>query len=156
MYFTRLVPRWCGNIFKNAISEHMLHINLVNNIWELSMKWKPQNSYDKNSTLVQVMAWWCKTASHYLSRCWPIPRSLNAVTRPQCNNTENNGTCNSTVIEKIVPNDLHAGRYIWCNVWVENLISLVFSYCMQYSVITDHLITTVDSVSRAFFCASFS
>ena len=38
---------------------------------------------NNQSTLVQVMAWYCQTTSHYLSQCWPRSLSLYGVTRPE-------------------------------------------------------------------------
>ena len=39
---------------------------------------------DDKSTLVQVIAAWCRqTTSHYLSQCWTKSMSPNGVTRPQ-------------------------------------------------------------------------
>ena len=38
---------------------------------------------DDKSTLVQVMAWCCQAASHYLSQCWLRSMSPCDVTRPQ-------------------------------------------------------------------------
>ena len=43
----------------------------------------PQNFPNEKSTLVQVMAWCLQATSHYLSQCWPRPKSPEGVTRPQ-------------------------------------------------------------------------
>ena len=38
---------------------------------------------DYKSTLIQVMTWCCRAASHYLSQCWPSIMSPFGITRPQ-------------------------------------------------------------------------
>ena len=43
----------------------------VQNACEIALRLMWQDSTDDKSTLVQVMAWYCKTTSHYLSQCWP-------------------------------------------------------------------------------------
>ena len=51
--------------------------------YEIALRWMPQDLTDDKSTLVQVMAWCCQAASHYLSQCWPRSMSPYGVTRPQ-------------------------------------------------------------------------
>ena len=43
----------------------------------------PQNTFDDESTLVQVMAWCRQATSHYLNQCWPRSILPYGVTRPQ-------------------------------------------------------------------------
>ena len=43
----------------------------------------PQNLTNEKSALVQVMAWWCQAASHYLSQCWPRSMWPYGITKPQ-------------------------------------------------------------------------
>ena len=50
---------------------------------EIALMWMSLDLTDDQSTLVQVMAWCCQTASHYLSQCWPRSLSPYGVTRPQ-------------------------------------------------------------------------
>ena len=50
----------------------------------LSCEWMPLNTFDTNSTLIQVMTWCHQATSHYLSQCWPRSMSLyGGITRPQ-------------------------------------------------------------------------
>ena len=42
-----------------------------------------QNLMDENSTLDQIMAWFCQAMNDYLSQCWPRSVSPYGVTRPQ-------------------------------------------------------------------------
>ena len=49
---------------------------------EIAAGWMPQNLTDEKSTLVQVMAWCCQAASHYLNQCWPRSVSPYGITRP--------------------------------------------------------------------------
>ena len=50
---------------------------------EIVLRWKPRNLTNKNSTLVQAMAWWNQTLSHYLSQYWPKSMSFHGATKPQ-------------------------------------------------------------------------
>ena len=43
----------------------------------------PQNTFDDESALIQVMAWCHQATSHYLSQCWPRSVSPYGTTRPQ-------------------------------------------------------------------------
>ena len=48
-----------------------------------TLTWMPEYLFDGNSTLVQVLAWCCEEASHYLIQCWPKSPTPHSVTRPQ-------------------------------------------------------------------------
>ena len=50
---------------------------------EISLIWMCLDFAVNQSTLVQVMAWCCQAASHYLSQCWPRSLSPYGVIRPQ-------------------------------------------------------------------------
>ena len=53
------------------------------NFCEIVLRWLSLDFTDDQSTLVQVMAWCCQAASHYLSQCWPRSLLPYGVTRPQ-------------------------------------------------------------------------
>ena len=56
--FNSLTPGRCGNNFRNAIFEHMLWIKFMNiKSCEIVLGKIPQPTFDKKSTLVQVMAY---------------------------------------------------------------------------------------------------
>ena len=50
---------------------------------EIVLRWISMDLIDDKSTLLQVMAWCCQAASHYLSQCWPRSVLPYGVTRPQ-------------------------------------------------------------------------
>ena len=68
----------CNVIFILALVIGIFRSSHDNALW-----WMPQDLTDDQSTLVQVMAWWCQATSHYLSQCWPIALSAYGVTRPK-------------------------------------------------------------------------
>ena len=70
-------PGRCGSNFKNAIFQQSLSIKLMTTLCEIALRWMAQNTFDDNSTLVQVMAWCCHAPSHYLNHCWP--RSMSSM-----------------------------------------------------------------------------
>ena len=37
----------------------------------ISLRWIPKDLTDDLSAMIQVVAWCCQAASHYLSQCWP-------------------------------------------------------------------------------------
>ena len=55
-------------------------------MWNV-LKWMPQNTFDDESTLVQIMVWRRQARSHYLIQCWPdlwhhmAPLGHNELTR---------------------------------------------------------------------------
>ena len=51
------------------------------------VKWMSRNTFDVNSTLVQVMCWCHQATSHYLCQCWSRTMTPIGVTRPQGMNT---------------------------------------------------------------------
>ena len=55
----------------------------LNTSCEIALKWMLQNTFDKKSTLVQVMAWCCQAMSCCLSQCWSRSMLPYGVTRPQ-------------------------------------------------------------------------
>ena len=62
--------------------ELILWIDIWYTSCEIGFWWVWQNHIDGKSTLLQVMAWCCQAASHYLSQCWPSSKSPYGVTRP--------------------------------------------------------------------------
>ena len=48
----------------------------------------PQNTFEDQSTLVQVMVWCRQATSHYLSQCWLRSMSPYGISRPQWVNTK--------------------------------------------------------------------
>ena len=51
--------------------------------YEIVLKWTPQNTFDDESTFVQVMAWCLEAPSHYLSQCWLRFTSPYIIISPQ-------------------------------------------------------------------------
>ena len=67
---------------KNAIAEYILRIKCMSMSDEIALCWMPNKTFDEKSTLVQIMAWWRKATSHYLSQCWPrsmLPCGINSL-----------------------------------------------------------------------------
>ena len=55
----------------SGIFKHKLWIKFMSTC-KIALRWIPQNTFDCQSTLVQVMAWCHVMApSHYLNQCWP-------------------------------------------------------------------------------------
>ena len=82
----RCLTRWtliCCSNFKSLISEHILLINFMSSSYKISPGWIPQNTIEKESTLVQVMAWCHQVTNHYLSKCWSRFMWPHVVTWPQ-------------------------------------------------------------------------
>ena len=50
---------------------------------EMAQIWMSLDFTDVQTTLVQVMAWYCQATSHYLSQCWPRSLSPYGITRPR-------------------------------------------------------------------------
>ena len=50
---------------------------------EIALRWMPLDSFDDESTFVQVNAWLQKATSHYLSQCWSRSMTWYGVSRPQ-------------------------------------------------------------------------
>ena len=66
---THWAPGDIGSNFESVISEHMPQIYFMG-IYEIVLRWMPQDTCDHKSTMVQVMAWCRQATSHYLSQCW--------------------------------------------------------------------------------------
>ena len=78
----QLIGPWkCGINVKCV--KHMLCTKFTSISCKLSCCWMPQNIFDDQSTLVQVMAWRRQATSHNLSQCCPRSISPYYVTRPQ-------------------------------------------------------------------------
>ena len=76
-------PGRCDSNLISVFSEHMLQIKFMSTfLWNWS--WcLPQNIFDDESELVQLMAWCHQATSHYLSQWWSRSVSACGVTRPQ-------------------------------------------------------------------------
>ena len=78
-----------GGIFPTLWVEICLVLKIILMIdgWLISCKivhrWMSPNLTDDKSTLLQVMAWCCQAASHYLNQCWLRSLTPYGVTRPQ-------------------------------------------------------------------------
>ena len=57
------------NNFNSEISQQMLHITSMHITCKIAFSWRPQNGFDDNSTLVQVIALCRGATSHRLSQC---------------------------------------------------------------------------------------
>ena len=67
-----LVPMKCASDFNSIIFNFTIenNENISLGTREIALKGMPQNLPNRESTLVQVMAWCCKATSHYLDQCW--------------------------------------------------------------------------------------
>ena len=68
-FINLLAPGRCGSHFTSATSEHMLRIKFMSTACEIALRRMPLNTFDYQSTLVQVMVWCHQVTSHYLSQC---------------------------------------------------------------------------------------
>ena len=78
-----MAPGRPGCHLKTAIFNLVLSICIVTSSNDNPLRWISWDLTDDKSTLVQVMAWCCQAASHYLSLCWPRSLSPYGVTRPK-------------------------------------------------------------------------
>ena len=62
-------PGICGSNFKCVIPEHILQIKLMNTC-EIAPRWILLNTFDDQSSLIQVMAWCRQETSHCLIQFW--------------------------------------------------------------------------------------
>ena len=69
--------------FKTPILNLVFLIGISTSSKDNALRWMPRDLTDDKSTLVQVMAWYRQTTSHYLSQCWPSSMSLYGAIRPQ-------------------------------------------------------------------------
>ena len=74
--------KWVCNI-KGVITKHMF--KFLSTSCEIALRWMPQNTFDHESTLVQLikMAWRHQAISHKLSQCWPSSMLPYTITWPQ-------------------------------------------------------------------------
>ena len=85
--------------------------------YDNALRWMSWDLSEDKSTLVQVMAWCCQAASHYLSQCWPRSVSLFGITRAQWVNI------NTLRLEE---NGCHFADNIYkCIVFNENCCTLI-------------------------------
>ena len=73
----------CGSNLEIVISEYISMIKFMNTSCEIALRWKPYNTFDGKSALVQAMAWCRQVTSHYLNQCRPISVSSHGFTRWQ-------------------------------------------------------------------------
>ena len=71
-----------GSNPKSITLKHTLLIKFMKISPEIALSWILQGIVDK-STSVQVMAWCCQAARHYLCQCWPRFMSQHSITRTQ-------------------------------------------------------------------------
>ena len=76
------VPERSGCHFKDAIFINLALWIVILWSYDDTHSWMPRDLTDGKSTWVQVMTWCRQAASHYLSQCWPCPRSPNGITKP--------------------------------------------------------------------------
>ena len=74
-FVNSLNPGSCGNNFGSVISKSMLRIKFLSTPCNVALMWKPNNTFEDKSTLVQARAWCHQTPSKYTSHCWPISMS---------------------------------------------------------------------------------
>ena len=82
-YVNSLAPGAFEWNFRYVIFKWILVIDGWGISCEITLIWISLDFTDDQSTLVQVMAWYCQATSHYLSQCWPRSLSPYAVTRPE-------------------------------------------------------------------------
>ena len=78
-----LAPGICKSDFKSKISEHVLWILFNGTSCEIAFSWMLHNTFDGNSTLIQIMTWCHWATSHYLIQSWPRCMFPFGVSRPQ-------------------------------------------------------------------------
>ena len=78
--FNSLSPGKCGCDFKCVDFHCNLGTGMLSIQINFTLRWMPEDHTNGKSELIQVMAWWCQVASHYMSQCWPRPLSSYAVT----------------------------------------------------------------------------
>ena len=68
------IGKWHGHIRSTILGSLLLEgiswVVILFTNYEISFKWMSQDFIDDKSTSVQVMAWYCEAASHYLIQCW--------------------------------------------------------------------------------------
>ena len=72
-----------GSDFKSIFFKLIIHNINFSTHCEIVLSWMLQNTFKKESKLVQVMAWCLMAPSHYLSLCWHRSMSPYGITRPQ-------------------------------------------------------------------------
>ena len=82
------LTHWPLGDLNEILEKWFFKVMLVIGGWGISceintLRWLSLDLTDGKSTLVQVIAWCCKAASHFLSLCWPRSMSPYGVTRPQ-------------------------------------------------------------------------
>ena len=78
-----LSPETCVSNFQDIIFKLVTqNIRLITDC-KIALRWMPENLSNAKSTLVQVMAWCCQAASHYLNQCSPRSLMPYCVARPQ-------------------------------------------------------------------------
>ena len=69
--FNSLLPGRCGCDFKCLLVYKTFNDWCVWIFFEIALLWMSADLLCNKSTLVEVMAWYCHTPSHYLNLCWP-------------------------------------------------------------------------------------
>ena len=81
--FNSLVPgrSWCD--FKNEIFSLVLLIGIFRSCYDNALGWIPWDLTDDKSAFIQVMAWYCQAASHFICPCWASAMLPYGFTKPQ-------------------------------------------------------------------------
>ena len=69
-WFISLTPERCGGNFKNVIFKPISMVNIRHVSCQNICPWMPQDFFDDEATLVQVMTWCCLTKSYYVDSFW--------------------------------------------------------------------------------------
>ena len=78
-----------GGDFNYVYFKHNVGIDILIIQVDIALERMPEFLIDEKSTLVQVMAWCCQAASHYLNQCWPTSPTWYGVTRQELININN-------------------------------------------------------------------
>ena len=81
--FNSLAPVRSECDSKNVTFNPVLLIGIFRSTHDNALRWMPQDLTDDKSALVQVMAWWRQTTSHYLSQWWLNSLSSYGIARSQ-------------------------------------------------------------------------
>ena len=73
----------CGSNFKSVFFKHTLWIRFMSTSCEIAFRWMPQNTFDVNSTLFQITAWYYQAMGYYLSQYWPSFITPHSIIGPQ-------------------------------------------------------------------------
>ena len=110
-----LVPGRHGHKFKCLIFEPNLGTGILSIMCKTSLMWMPQDSFDDQSTMVQVMTWCLMAARHCLNQCWWRFRTLEQYLQGQwvkCSTFHKIST--SFFLPVLLTSALSVCGYTWC------------------------------------------